>query len=76
MLIRRVTLMLFTVAVAFSSQNPSVAPRNDLPNPYQTFRDWAVPPGGGPWAAVTAVEVAPDESIYVIHRCSGNSCAG
>ena len=28
------------------------------------------------WAAVTAVEPAPDGSIYVIHRCFANSCAG
>jgi sugar lactone lactonase YvrE len=28
------------------------------------------------WAAVTAVESAPDGTIYVIHRCFANSCAG
>ena len=28
------------------------------------------------WAAVTAVEAAPDGSIYVIHRCFANSCTG
>src|SRR5262245_60383220 len=52
------------------------SPINDLPNPYRTVRDWGKPPGGAPWAAVTAVEMAKDGSIYVIHRCSGNSCAG
>jgi DNA-binding beta-propeller fold protein YncE len=51
-------------------------PINDLPNPFRTVRDWAQPPGGTPWAAVTAVEVAPDGSIYVIHRCHDNSCVG
>ncbi len=51
-------------------------PLNDLPNPYRTVRDWAHPPDGAPWAAVTAVEAAPDGSIYVIHRCHENSCAG
>ena len=50
--------------------------RNDLPQPYRTTRDWAQPPGGTPWAAVTAVEPSPDGSIYVIHRCFANSCAG
>ncbi|HLQ76449.1 MAG TPA: peptidyl-alpha-hydroxyglycine alpha-amidating lyase family protein, partial [Terriglobia bacterium] len=54
----------------------AVKPFNDLPNPFRTVRDWAVPPGGVPWAAVTAVEVAPDGNVYVIHRCSANSCAG
>src|SRR3989441_5120642 len=51
-------------------------PINNLPNPFRTVRDWAHPPGGAPWAAVTAVEAAPDGSIYVIHRCAGNSCDG
>ena len=50
--------------------------RNDLPQPYRTTRDWAQPPSGSPWAAVTAVEPSPDGSIYVIHRCFANSCAG
>lgn len=54
---------------------PDVKPINDLPGPYRTVRDWAQPPNGAPWAAVTAVEAAPDGSIYVIHRCAANSCA-
>jgi DNA-binding beta-propeller fold protein YncE len=52
------------------------APRNDLPQPYRTTRDWGELPAGVKWAAVTAVEAAPDGSIYVIHRCFANSCAG
>jgi DNA-binding beta-propeller fold protein YncE len=28
------------------------------------------------WAAVTAVEPAPDGTIFVVHRCFENSCAG
>jgi len=53
-------------------------PLNDLPNGgyTKTIRDWAKPPNGVPWAAVTAVEVSPDGSIYVIHRCHENSCDG
>src|SRR5688572_10261083 len=61
-------------AVCYSQT--ALQPINDLPNPYRTVRDWAQPPGGVPWAAVTAIEVAPDGAIYVIHRCSANSCAG
>ncbi|HEV3332794.1 MAG TPA: peptidyl-alpha-hydroxyglycine alpha-amidating lyase family protein [Bryobacteraceae bacterium] len=53
-----------------------VQPINDRPHPYRTIRDWAQPPGGGKWPAVTAVEVSPDGSIYVIDRCNANSCAG
>ena len=51
------------------------APSNDLPQPYRTTRDWGQLPPGVKWAAVTAVEPAPDGTIYVIHRCFANSCA-
>lgn len=51
-------------------------PRNDLPQPYRTTRDWGELPAGAKWAAVTAVEPAPDGTIYVVHRCVDNSCAG
>jgi DNA-binding beta-propeller fold protein YncE len=70
------TAMFVAVLGGISYSQTDVKPINDLPNPYQTVRDWAKPPGGAPWAAVTAIEVAPDGGIYVIHRCSGNSCAG
>jgi sugar lactone lactonase YvrE len=50
--------------------------RNDLPQPYRTERTWGQPPPGVTWAAVTAVEPSPDGSIYVVHRCFENSCAG
>jgi sugar lactone lactonase YvrE len=66
--------MLAAIAAAYAQTSPP--PINDLPNPYRTVRDWGKPPGGVPWAAVTAVEVSPDGSIYVIHRCKDNSCAG
>jgi sugar lactone lactonase YvrE len=68
----------FAVAALAASalSGAEVKPINDLPNPFRTVRDWAHPPNGAPWAAVTAVEVAPAGSIYVIHRCNENSCAG
>src|SRR5437667_12682540 len=75
----RVTVMTTMFVVVFGGSlysQTGVKPINDLPNPLRTVRDWAHPPGSAPWAAVTAVEAAPDGSIYVIHRCSGNSCAG
>jgi hypothetical protein len=50
--------------------------RNDLPQPYRTARDWGELPSGVKWAAVTAVEPAPNGTIYVVHRCFANSCAG
>jgi DNA-binding beta-propeller fold protein YncE len=51
-------------------------PRSDLPQPYRTTRDWGQLPPGVRWAAVTAIEAAPDGSLYVVHRCFENSCAG
>lgn len=51
-------------------------PLNDLPNGYRTVRDWAKLPAGLKWAAVTAVEAAPDGNIYVVYRCNENSCDG
>src|SRR5918994_1918997 len=54
----------------------STTARNDLPQPYRTTRDWGELPAGVTWAAVTAVEPAPDGTIYVVHRCFANSCAG
>lgn len=69
-----VLVILSICAVAATSDQPL----NDLPNGgyTKTIRDWAMPPNGVPWAAVTAVEASPDGSIYVIHRCHENSCDG
>jgi sugar lactone lactonase YvrE len=70
------TALFVVVFVGSLYSQADVKPLNDLPQPYRTVRDWGKPPGGVPWAAVTAVEVANDGSIYVIHRCNANSCAG
>jgi sugar lactone lactonase YvrE len=55
---------------------PSRTVRNDLPQPYRTTRAWGQLPPGVKWAAVTAIEPAPDGTIYVVHRCVNNSCGG
>ena len=75
----RTTIGVLGLLVAYSAlvlAQASSAPRNDLPQPYKTTRAWGQLPPGVKWAAVTAVEPAPDGSIYVIHRCFANSCAG
>jgi DNA-binding beta-propeller fold protein YncE len=72
-------IVTFVVAACFSGfvhGQQKDTPRNDLPRPYRTTRDWGELPQGVKWAAVTAVEPSPDGSIYVIHRCFANSCAG
>src|SRR5882762_5040254 len=69
-------LAVAAATLAGSALAQSSAPRNDLPQPYRTTRDWGELPAGVKWAAVTAIEPSPDGSIYVIHRCFANSCAG
>ena len=76
---KRTGLVAVVLAASFASvvfTQSRESPRNDLPQPYRTTRDWGQLPPGVKWAAVTAVEPAPDGTIYVIHRCFANSCAG
>jgi sugar lactone lactonase YvrE len=78
-MMRRTRIFALAAAASLASSvlaQPRDAPRNDLPQPYRTTRDWGQLPPGVKWAAVTAVEPAPDGTIYVIHRCFANSCAG
>jgi sugar lactone lactonase YvrE len=77
-LVRHVGIFLVLAVVSLSGnlrEQAAGAPRNDLPQPYKTTRDWGQLPAGVKWAAVTAVEAAPGGTIYVIHRCFANSCA-
>ena len=77
-----VSLFIADVGIHIHAQSPSAAEtahgvRNDLPQPYETQRNWGELPEGAKWAAVTAVEPSPDgQFIYVIHRCIDNSCDG
>lgn len=76
---RSPTWLAVAVASLLTATAAAQAPqtvRNDLPQPYRTTRDWGELPPGVKWAAVTAVEAAPDGTLYVIHRCFANSCAG
>ena len=53
-----------------------VRPINDLPNPYRTVRDWAHPPNGAPWAAVTAVEPSPRNAALLEAAIEANGFTG
>jgi len=69
--------MVAVAAAAIAGAQPTTAVLNDLPQSYRTTRDWGELPAGMPkWPAVTAIEPAPDGSIYVIERCFENSCLG
>jgi DNA-binding beta-propeller fold protein YncE len=76
MLRKLAVVVIAVLALPAARAQRSDVPRNDLPQPYRTTRGWGELPPGVKWAAVTAVEPAPDGTIYVIHRCFANSCAG
>jgi streptogramin lyase len=54
----------------------SVEPTNDLPNPYQTIEGWAKLPEGRTWGSTSAVDIAPDGTVWVAERCGKNDCLG
>jgi sugar lactone lactonase YvrE len=59
------------------SEQAKVKPINNLPNPYETVRDWGVLPNGRKWGSVSAINVDVDgKSIWAGDRCGANTCAG
>src|SRR5579871_6600914 len=48
---------------------------NSQPNPYRTIENWAKLPEGRTWGSTSAVDLAPDGSIWVAERCGANTCA-
>ena len=58
-----------------TSQGATMAPTNDLPNPYHAVDGWAQL--GRPCGSTSAVDIDKDgQSIWVAERCGANSCAG
>jgi DNA-binding beta-propeller fold protein YncE len=69
-----VTMMLLPATLSAQS---TMAPVNDLPNPYRTIEGWAKLPDGRVWGSTSAVAIDPDgTSIWVAERCGANSCIG
>ena len=57
-------------------EHADVEPINELPNPYETIRDWGTLPDGRTWGSVSAVHVDVDGvHIWAADRCGSNSCA-
>ncbi|HKA43319.1 MAG TPA: peptidyl-alpha-hydroxyglycine alpha-amidating lyase family protein [Burkholderiales bacterium] len=51
----------------------SVAPINDLPNPYQTVAPWGSLPDGRKWGALNGVDIDLDGvTVWVADRCGAN----
>jgi len=71
--------LLLTVPAGAGAQASSatMAPVNDLPNPYRTVEGWARLPAGRTWGSTSAVEIDIDgESVWVGERCGVNTCVG
>ena len=65
-------ISVFILLTSTGHTQTSDAPGNDLPRPYVTTRDWGAPPQGAPWAAVTAIEPAPDGGLArIVHGGGG-----
>ena len=57
-------------------EQAKVAPINNLPNPYETVRNFGPLPNGRKWGSVSAIQVDVDgKSIWAGDRCGTNSCA-
>jgi DNA-binding beta-propeller fold protein YncE len=58
-------------------EHAKVAPINNLPNPYETVRNFGTLPDGRKWGSVSAVHVDVDgKHIWAADRCGANVCAG
>lgn len=58
-------------------EHAKVTPVNNLPNPYETVRNWGTLPDGRTWGSVSAINVDGDgRHIWAGDRCGTNSCAG
>ncbi|MEX2582821.1 MAG: peptidyl-alpha-hydroxyglycine alpha-amidating lyase family protein [Gemmatimonadota bacterium] len=58
-------------------EHAEVQPINQLPNPYETSRNWGTLPDGRSWGSVSGVHVDIDgRHIWAADRCGTNSCAG
>jgi sugar lactone lactonase YvrE len=60
------------------AEHAKVKPINDeLPNPYETVRNWGELPNDRKWGSVSAINVDIDgKHIWAGDRCGANSCAG
>ena len=58
-------------------EHAKIPPVNNLPNPYETVRNWGTLPAGRTWGSVSAINVDADgRHIWAGDRCGANSCAG
>jgi DNA-binding beta-propeller fold protein YncE len=62
--------VLLLVASSVCGIAQTVAPINDLPNPYVSVENWAKLPPGRTWGSTSGVDIDPDgKSVWVAERC-------
>ena len=64
---------------AVEAQQASFPKPTELPNPYRLVESWPILPAsmnGGRWGEVIRVQLAPDHTIWVFHRCFNTVPAG
>jgi hypothetical protein len=69
-------IAMIALSGASARAQASNQPRDDLPNPYRTVRNWAQLPDGRKWGSTSGVAIGPDGNIWTYDRCGGNSCVG
>lgn len=58
-------------------EHAKVTPINNLPNPYETIRNWGTLPDNRKWGSVSAINVDADgKHIWAGDRCGANACVG
>jgi DNA-binding beta-propeller fold protein YncE len=63
-------------ATSTGAAQATMAPLNDLPNPFKTITDWPKLPSGRTWGSMSAVDIDRDgKSVWIAERCGTNSCA-
>src|SRR5262245_8427200 len=58
-------------------EHAKVTPINNLPNPYETVRNFGTLPDGRKWGSVSAINADVDgKHIWAGDRCGSNACVG
>jgi hypothetical protein len=66
-------MALSTGRVYTQADDVDPATRN-LPNPYQTIRNWGTLPEGRTWGSTAGLDIGPDGQIWAYDRCGANNC--
>jgi sugar lactone lactonase YvrE len=68
--------LVIVAAVALAGVARTDDAPNSQPNPYRGPENWGTLPEGRTWGSTSAIDLAPDGSIWVAERCGANTCSG